>query len=341
MAHSPKVEHAASEIALALDTWDVEKFQHAVRSFLRGNKIKTSDILHSSVGKVVSQNLDRAFDLTIRLEKHERQLMLLHLQAQQEVGNELTHRAQLSKQHYEQATRSGKLWQSTHRYDNPGEFGIPDLQVLVVRWRFWLALFLVDSNLEAFASALEPGFGSKAEVQGGLFGYHLYIVVDFTPDGEGYSVILDSGCTHSTVSLDFLGRKRPDARIRQFQRPSLMGGVYGNSVVKDYAIVDVYVRAEHPVSGKTVMAKITREFQVQSRASERMLIGQDIIKHHGFVIDNEQDIVVIGSCEGVRAQILSQPCSLLQMVDEDFDMEREMEGLEKIARDSHKPFLGA
>ena len=37
-----------------------------------------------------------------------------------------------------------------------GDIGISELQVLVVRWRFWYALFLTDDSVDAFVSVLAP-----------------------------------------------------------------------------------------------------------------------------------------------------------------------------------------
>ncbi|KAK4545614.1 hypothetical protein LTR36_002567 [Oleoguttula mirabilis] len=420
------METTAREIVAALDEKDSRRFKRAVRQFLNDKAIKTIDVLQPSTSDTNRPNRDKADDAVTSLDKYECRLM-----------------AALSKQQCEDGTgrdwriphvqECGELrrWLTTKLRGSDGwslgdKLNRKRLQYLVVRWRFWLALFSVDSSIQSFAESLEPAFGNPGKVQNGPLnlvckakaavneamlllgltlsetalsnplkrpapehevanskerapghrsgrkrakrsadptqglqvinsrspvlssglteahaGYDLYIDTHFAPDANGHSVILDTGCTHSIISLSFLRENLPNAQIRRFPLPFLIHGVFGSDVVKEFAILDIYLRAQHPISGKILMAKLTHDFKIHGKSSADMLIGQDVIKHHGFVTDNIQDRVIIRSCEGVEARIFSQPCELSPVVDETFDLERETDRLEQIARETHEAFLGA
>lgn len=173
---------AAVRFGNALSFNDLTQFKSAARSFLKNSIIKSEDILLAPHTTLVSKDLEKAFRLTIRLDKLECQLILLHFDGRTE---QLTPRAVLSKVLFEDAISKGRTLLCTreHHADtqwltkellglertySPGDFGISEHQVLAVRWRFWFALLSTDASLEAFLSALGLGFGSKEQRRNGI-----------------------------------------------------------------------------------------------------------------------------------------------------------------------------
>ena len=143
---------------------------------------------------------------------------------------------------------------------------------------------------------------AKATEGYGFRGYRFATaMICFSWHGQAYEICLDTGCTMSLIDRQFL-KKLMDlglvVDIKKMPTPMRVRGLGTRQHdASEYTCISMYL----PGSKGTAM--ITREVHIVDNLSANVLIGIDIMKPEGMVLDLPRDVLVVGSCEGLEVPI--------------------------------------
>lgn len=147
---------------------------------------------------------------------------------------------------------------------------------------------------------------SEANATGG-YGFRGYryatVKICFVWQGKTYEICIDTGCTMSLIDRSFLKTLMEEGLVVDIQRmptPMKVRGLGTNQHdASEYARVAIYL----PGGKGKGTALITREMHIVDNLSANILIGIDIMKPEGMVLDLARDIMTIGSCQDLEVPI--------------------------------------
>ena len=142
---------------------------------------------------------------------------------------------------------------------------------------------------------------TDSPVQGYAFrGFHyVTAVVQLFLLGLLFDLCFDTGCTMSLIDRKFLRENLPDAEIKKMPTPMTVRGI-GN---RKHSASE-YVKIKMYLPGKNgAIALIERELHIVDDLTAKALIGIDIMKPEGIVLDLKHDIMRIGACQNHEVPI--------------------------------------
>ena len=142
-------------------------------------------------------------------------------------------------------------------------------------------------------------------VEGYAFRGHRFVtaLVMFFLADRGYELCFDTGCTMSLIDRKFLLETHPGISIKKMVTPMTLRGLGTNTHnASEYIKIKMYL----PSKNGTV-ASIERDFHVVDDLTAKALIGIDIMKPEGIVLDLEKDAMKIGSCQNLEIPIVVTP----------------------------------
>ena len=118
----------------------------------------------------------------------------------------------------------------------------------------------------------------------GFRGYRFATVkVNFKWKGETYEICMDTGCTMSLIDREFLQTLMQVGLvidIKKMPTPMTVRGLGTNQHdASEYACVSIYL------PGSKGTALISREFHIVDHLSAKALIGIDVMKPEGILLD--------------------------------------------------------
>ncbi len=132
-------------------------------------------------------------------------------------------------------------------------------------------------------------------------GYH-YVTgpAQLSLEGPRYEWCFDTGCTMSLIDRQFLREANPDAEIKEMPTPMMVKGIGDRRHnASEYVILKMYLPG-----GNGAVALIERELHIVDDLTAKALIGIDIMKPEGMMIDLQRDIMRIGACRGLEVPIV-------------------------------------
>jgi hypothetical protein len=137
--------------------------------------------------------------------------------------------------------------------------------------------------------------------------------VKFHPQGKQTYIIPDNGTSTTIAEHAFLLEYLPDINIRTFPQAMTASGVTGDYVVKEWAFVNMYLIAVDPRSGEEILAQISHQVEVMDDMKSgsveghfneaAMLLGLDVMRMHGMVLDAGRGRLVIRGCEDAEVTL--------------------------------------
>lgn len=157
------------------------------------------------------------------------------------------------------------------------------------------------------------------------------VEISFSLHGPRAHVCLDTGCSITTVTRDFLLHMDPGAHIKALPRPWLTSGVIVNACTlkEHFARIDIYIDAK--IGDAPFKVRIPHEVMIVDRFACGMLLGMDVIKKHQMVIDATQDKLIVNSCRGAEVQLAVGVYQQSQVVEDAKEEKRRMRKLRKAA----------
>ena len=164
------------------------------------------------------------------------------------------------------------------------------------------------AKVEAFIAAEEqPLIRSNAQEANatdgyGFRGYRFATVkVCFKYHGETYEICVDTGCTMSLIDRNFLHKLINEGLvvdIKKMPTPMTVRGLGTNQHdASEFARIAIYL------PGSKGTALVTREVHIVDNLSANALIGIDIMKPEGMMLDLQHDMMTIGSCNNLQVPI--------------------------------------
>ena len=164
------------------------------------------------------------------------------------------------------------------------------------------------ARVEAFIAAEDqPLIRSNAQEGNatdgyGFRGYRFATVkVCFKWQGETYEICVDTGCTMSLIDRKFLHKLMEEGLvidIKKMPTPMTVRGLGTNQHdASEYARISIYL------PGSKGTALITREVHIVDNLSANALIGIDIMKPEGMMLDLQHDMMTVGSCDDLQVPI--------------------------------------
>ena len=115
-----------------------------------------------------------------------------------------------------------------------------------------------------------------------------------------FELCFDTGCTMSLIDRKFLRENHPDAEIKKMPTPMTVKGIG----TKRHEASE-YVRIKMYLPGKNGdFALIEREFHVVDNLTAKALIGIAIMKPEGIILDLQNDMMKVGSCQNLEVPIV-------------------------------------
>ena len=145
---------------------------------------------------------------------------------------------------------------------------------------------------------------------------HTKADVRLTLDAGDTEVCLDPGCPITLGDRTILA-KLPDfeQRIRKQASPIPVRG-YGNKITNatEYIVMDLHFPGM--LGDQAVLAKISTEVHLTENLKANMLIGNDVLTPHKFLIDCASQSATIGSCQGAKiaARSIAKPNAQVKRV---------------------------
>ena len=156
-------------------------------------------------------------------------------------------------------------------------------------------------QIEAFSIQIIESKAKDKPLPGRAFrGYRFATVkVSITYQGRLYEYCFDTGCTMSLIDRKFLNQIIQEGGlhidIKRMDSPIKVRGIGTKEHdACEYAIIPMYIPGP---DGK--VALIRREIHIVDELSAKALIGIDIMKPEGIVLDTNKDLAIIGSCESL------------------------------------------
>lgn len=163
----------------------------------------------------------------------------------------------------------------------------------------------IRPGVEVFSVQLIESTAKDKPTPGHAFrGYRFATVkVSLTYQGRLYEFCFDTGCTMSLIDRAFLSQLMVEGgiqvEIRRMPSPIKVRGLGTKEHdACEYAIVPMYIP-----SNDNKVALIRREIHIVDDLSAKALIGIDIMKPEGIILDTNKDLVTIGSCESLQVPL--------------------------------------
>lgn len=168
---------------------------------------------------------------------------------------------------------------------------------------------LPKPSADCFLAAMDQLIQSKAQEANATGGYgfrgyrYATVIVCFEWRGKTHEICIDTGCTMSLIDRNFLKQLIEEGLIVDIQKmptPMKVRGLGTNQHdASEYARIAIYL----PGSEGKGTALITREVHIVDNLSANILIGIDIMKPEGMVLDLGRDTMTIGSCQHLEVPI--------------------------------------
>ena len=158
--------------------------------------------------------------------------------------------------------------------------------------------------VDAFSIQIIESDATDKPVPGKAFrGYRFATVkVSITYQGTLYEYCFDTGCTMSLIDRAFLNQIIKEGgisgtiEIKRMPSPIKVRGIGTKEHdACEYAVIPMYIPGP---DGK--VALIRREIHIVDELSAKALIGIDIMKPEGIVLDTNKDLAIIGSCQSLQ-----------------------------------------
>ena len=160
-----------------------------------------------------------------------------------------------------------------------------------------------SKGIEAFSIQVIESSATDKPTPGRAFrGYRFATVkISLTYQGKLYEYCFDTGCTMSLIDRAFLKQIMAEGginiEIKKMASPIKVRGLGTKEHdACEYAIIPMYV----PNGDGSKVALIRREIHIVDDLSAKALIGIDIMKPEGIILDTARDIAVIGSCNSLQ-----------------------------------------
>ena len=164
------------------------------------------------------------------------------------------------------------------------------------------------ARVEAFVAAEDQPLIRSTAQQGnatdgyGFRGYRFATVkVCFKWQGEIYEICVDTGCTMSLIDRKFLYKLMEEGLVidvKKMPTPMTVRGLGTNQHdASEFARISIYL------PGTKGTALITREMHIVDNLSANALIGIDIMKPEGMMLDLQHDLMTVGSCNSLQVPI--------------------------------------
>ena len=140
--------------------------------------------------------------------------------------------------------------------------------------------------------------------EGYAFRGHRFVtaIVMFVLAGQIYELCFDTGCTMSLIDRKFLMEVCPKIVIKKTPTPITVKGIGANTHnAREYVRLKMYI----PGKDGYGTALIHREFYVVDNLAAKALVGIDIIKPEGIILDVARNLMTISSCRNIQVPITS------------------------------------
>ena len=158
------------------------------------------------------------------------------------------------------------------------------------------------SGVEAFSIQIIESTAKDKPTPGRAFrGYRFATVkISLTYQGKLYEYCFDTGCTMSLIDRAFLKQIMAEGGVKiEIKRMSSPIKVRGLGTKEhdacEYAVIPMYIPGKD-----NKVALIRREIHIVDDLSAKALIGIDIMKPEGIILDTNKDLVAIGSCDSLQ-----------------------------------------
>ena len=149
-----------------------------------------------------------------------------------------------------------------------------------------------------------PSNATDVYEEGYTFRGHRFVtaVVMFFLAGLGYELCFNTGCTMSLVDREYLLKTVPGISIKKMASPMTVRGFGTNTHdASEFVCLKSYLPSE---DGQGV-ALIETEFHIVDNLTAKVLIGIDIIKPQGGILDVARSLMTISSCNDIKLPITS------------------------------------
>lgn len=160
-------------------------------------------------------------------------------------------------------------------------------------------------EVEALSIQVIESTATDKPIPGRAFRGYRYatVKVSLIYQGTTYEFCFDTGCTMSLIDRAFLDQVIKEGGLKvEIKRTSpikVRGLGTREHDVCEYAIIPMYV----PNQDGTKAALIRREIHIVDNLSAKALIGIDIMKPEGIILDTNKDLVTIGSCDSLQVPL--------------------------------------
>ena len=115
--------------------------------------------------------------------------------------------------------------------------------------------------------------------------------------------MLDTGSGNTVIGRNLLLKLQPEVLIKPLRYPFVTGSVVdgADEVNGYYASVNIYFDAV--IGRRQVKAHVDPDILVSDVMADDLLLGMDLIKRHGIVVDPRKDHVVITKCNNARVHV--------------------------------------
>lgn len=159
--------------------------------------------------------------------------------------------------------------------------------------------------MEAFSIQIIESTATDKPIPGRAFRGYRYatVKVSLIYQGTLYESCFDTGCTMSLIDRTFLDQIIKEEglgiEIKRTSPIKVRGLGTREHDVCEYAVIPMYV----PNQDGTNVALIRREIHIVNDLSAKALIGIDIMKPKGIILDTNKDLVTIGSCDSLQVPL--------------------------------------
>lgn len=154
---------------------------------------------------------------------------------------------------------------------------------------------------EATTSQVICSTSTDTPVEGYAFrGFHyVTAMVQLFFLGLLFDLCFDIDCTMSLIDRKFLLENHPDAEIKKISTPMTVKGIGSKRhEASEYVRIKMYLPGN-----KGAVALIERELHVVDNLTAKALIGIDIMKPEGIVLDLQNDVMRVGACQDLEIPI--------------------------------------
>ena len=183
--------------------------------------------------------------------------------------------------------------------------------VSTTRMRTDLAVATTNPLTDSAPASAEPevitSMSTNTPREGYAFRSFHYVtaMIQLFLSGMLFDLCFDTGCTMSLIDRKFLRDNHPAAEIKKMPTPMTVKGIGSKKhEASEYARIKMYLPSKN---GSGTVALIEREFHVVDDLTAKALIGIDILKPEGIILDLQNDVMKIGSCRNLEVPIIVTP----------------------------------